>query len=40
MDDCKMLADFLPLLREVLPTAAEEIEHDIHDVMSKQGLVP
>ncbi|KAH6782677.1 RNA-directed DNA methylation 4 [Perilla frutescens var. frutescens] len=36
MDDCKMMADFLPLLREVLPTAAEEIEHDIHGVVSNQ----
>ncbi|XP_057772528.1 RNA-directed DNA methylation 4 [Salvia miltiorrhiza] len=36
MDDYKIMAEFLPLLREVLPTAAEEIEHDIHDVMSKQ----
>lgn len=40
MDDYKMMADFLPLLREVLPTAAEEIEHDIHDGVSRKGMAP
>ncbi|KAJ4911420.1 RNA-directed DNA methylation 4 [Raphanus sativus] len=30
LEDQKMLASFLPLLRECLPTAAEEIEADIH----------
>lgn len=39
VDDYKMMADFLPLLREVLPTAAEEIEHDI-DEMPKKGMSP
>ncbi|KAG2327583.1 hypothetical protein Bca4012_036595 [Brassica carinata] len=29
-EDQKMLASFLPLLRECIPTAAEEIEADIH----------
>lgn len=38
IDEYKIMADFLPLLREVLPTAAEEIEHDIHDATSKQGM--
>ncbi|KAK4407740.1 RNA-directed DNA methylation 4 [Sesamum angolense] len=37
VDDCRMMADYLPLLKEVLPTAALEIEHDIHDYMSKQA---
>ncbi|XP_042018140.1 RNA-directed DNA methylation 4-like isoform X3 [Salvia splendens] len=36
IDEYKIMGDFLPLLREVLPTAAEEIEHDIHDLVSKQ----
>ncbi|VVB01809.1 unnamed protein product [Arabis nemorensis] len=30
LEDQKMLASFLPLLRECIPTAAEEIEADIH----------
>ncbi|XP_010469875.1 PREDICTED: RNA-directed DNA methylation 4-like [Camelina sativa] len=30
LEDQKMLANFLPLLRECIPTAAEEIEADIH----------
>ncbi|KAG8372525.1 hypothetical protein BUALT_Bualt12G0075200 [Buddleja alternifolia] len=37
LEDCKMMAQYLPLLQEVLPTAATEIEHDIHDYMSKQA---
>ncbi|KAL1568650.1 RNA-directed DNA methylation 4 [Salvia divinorum] len=36
IDEYKIMGEFLPLLREVLPTAAEEIEHDIHDLVSKQ----
>ncbi|CAH8313382.1 unnamed protein product [Eruca vesicaria subsp. sativa] len=30
LEDQKMLASFLPLLRDCIPTAAEEIEADIH----------
>ncbi|KAI3461702.1 hypothetical protein Pfo_018365 [Paulownia fortunei] len=37
LDNCRMMAQYLPLLREVLPTAAVEIEYDIHDYMSKQA---
>ncbi|KAL0434806.1 UNVERIFIED_CONTAM: RNA-directed DNA methylation 4 [Sesamum radiatum] len=37
VDDCRMMADYLPLLKEVLPTAALEIEHDINDYMSTQA---
>ncbi|PIN09234.1 hypothetical protein CDL12_18176 [Handroanthus impetiginosus] len=37
LDDCRMMAQYLPLLREVLPTAAIEVENDIHDCMSKQA---
>ncbi|KAK6122165.1 hypothetical protein DH2020_044093 [Rehmannia glutinosa] len=36
LDDRRMMAQYLPLLREVLPSAAVEIESDIHDYMSKQ----
>ncbi|XP_051134746.1 RNA-directed DNA methylation 4 [Andrographis paniculata] len=35
LEDCRMMAQYLPLLKEVLPTAAEEIENDV----SKQGYV-
>ncbi|XP_073054674.1 RNA-directed DNA methylation 4 isoform X2 [Primulina eburnea] len=33
----EMMAEYLPLLREVLPTAASEIETDIQDYVSIQG---
>ncbi|KAL3616230.1 hypothetical protein CASFOL_039620 [Castilleja foliolosa] len=40
LDDHRMMAQYLPLLRDVLPSAAVDIESDIHDFMSrKQGLV-
>ncbi|KAL6577085.1 hypothetical protein OROMI_011361 [Orobanche minor] len=37
LEDHMMMAQYLPLLREVLPAAAVEIDSDIHDFMSKQG---
>ncbi|CAA0820625.1 RNA-directed DNA methylation 4 [Striga hermonthica] len=37
LDDHRMMAQYLPLLRDFLPSAAVEIESDIHDLMSKQG---
>ncbi|GFP80552.1 RNA-directed DNA methylation 4 [Phtheirospermum japonicum] len=36
LDDHMMMAQYLPLLRDVLPSAAVEIESDIHDFMSKK----
>lgn len=33
-----MMAQYLPLLREVLPTAAVEIEDDIHNYAARQGF--
>ncbi|KAI5679788.1 hypothetical protein M9H77_01015 [Catharanthus roseus] len=36
--DCKMMAEYLPLLREVLPSAAAEVEADILDHMSGASL--
>lgn len=38
MEDQRLMSSFLPLLREFIPSAAEEIETDIHDFVSKQGL--
>lgn len=32
-----ILSSYLPLLREVIPSAASEIESDLHASMSKQG---
>ncbi|GER54632.1 RNA-directed DNA methylation 4 [Striga asiatica] len=37
LDDHRMMAQYLPLLRDFLPSAAVEIESDIHDLISKQG---
>ncbi|EOA13583.1 hypothetical protein CARUB_v10026649mg [Capsella rubella] len=36
LEDQKMLASFLPLLRECIPTAAEEIEADIHSTRTEE----
>ncbi|XP_073134135.1 RNA-directed DNA methylation 4 [Henckelia pumila] len=36
LENHEMIAEYLPLLREVLPNAAVEIETDIHDHMSRQ----
>ncbi|XP_010493680.1 PREDICTED: RNA-directed DNA methylation 4-like isoform X1 [Camelina sativa] len=36
LEDQKMLASFLPLLRECIPTAAEEIEADIHSSRTEE----
>ncbi|KAJ8559447.1 hypothetical protein K7X08_003505 [Anisodus acutangulus] len=35
LEDHKMMSQYLPLLREVMPSAAEEIESEIHNYMSK-----
>nr|GMD73227.1 RNA-directed DNA methylation 4 isoform X1 [Ipomoea batatas] len=32
-----MMSQYLPFLREVMPSAAEEIESDIHDYIFKQA---
>ncbi|KAK4355954.1 hypothetical protein RND71_024925 [Anisodus tanguticus] len=37
LEDHKMMSQYLPLLREVMPSAAEEIESEIHNYMSKQA---
>nr|GMD64322.1 RNA-directed DNA methylation 4 isoform X2 [Ipomoea batatas] len=37
LEDHKMMSQYLPFLREVMPSAAEEIESDIHDYIFKQG---
>ncbi|EYU45683.1 hypothetical protein ABFS82_14G066100 [Erythranthe guttata] len=34
--DCKMVAEYLPLMREILPSAASEIESDIQNRMFKE----
>ncbi|KAL3829037.1 hypothetical protein ACJIZ3_017839 [Penstemon smallii] len=39
MEDCRMMAHFLPLLQEVLPTAAKEIESDMCKQASSDGYV-
>ncbi|MCD7460483.1 hypothetical protein HAX54_043631 [Datura stramonium] len=36
-EDHKMMSQYLPLLREVIPSAAEEIESEIHNYMSQQA---
>ncbi|XP_055831214.1 RNA-directed DNA methylation 4 isoform X3 [Solanum dulcamara] len=36
LEDHKMMSQYLPLLREVMPSAAEEIESEIHNYVSKQ----
>ncbi|KAL3517990.1 hypothetical protein ACH5RR_020579 [Cinchona calisaya] len=38
LEDYKMMSEYLPLLREVLPSAAVEIEDNIHEIMSKGAL--
>lgn len=40
LENHEKMAEYLLLLREVLPTAAVVIETDIHDHMSRQGLQP
>ncbi|CAN4101096.1 unnamed protein product [Withania somnifera] len=37
LENHKMMSQYLPLLREVIPSAAEEIESEIHNYMSKQA---
>uniref|UniRef100_M1CZF4 Transcription factor Iwr1 domain-containing protein n=2 Tax=Solanum tuberosum TaxID=4113 RepID=M1CZF4_SOLTU len=37
LEDHKMMSQYLPLLREVMPSAAEEIESEIHNYVSKQA---
>ncbi|XP_059300687.1 RNA-directed DNA methylation 4 isoform X4 [Lycium ferocissimum] len=37
LEDHKMMSQYLPLLREVMPSAAEEIESEIHNYMSNQA---
>lgn len=36
LEDQSMLSSYLPLLREFIPSAAEEIESDINANMMKQ----
>ncbi|KAM7496385.1 hypothetical protein LguiA_020799 [Lonicera macranthoides] len=36
LEDQRLMSSFLPLLREFIPSAAEEIETDIQDFVSKQ----
>ncbi|KAK9291210.1 hypothetical protein L1049_009398 [Liquidambar formosana] len=38
LEEHMILRNYLPLLREFIPSAAEEIESDIHSYMSKQGV--
>lgn len=38
LEDCRMMSEFLPLLKEVLPSAAVEIEAGIHDSMAGRGV--
>nr|GMD43571.1 RNA-directed DNA methylation 4 [Ipomoea batatas] len=38
LEDHRMMSQYLPLLREVMPSAAEEIESDIHDYVFKTRL--
>ncbi|KAJ6297570.1 hypothetical protein OIU78_023183 [Salix suchowensis] len=37
LEDQKILSSYLPLLREFLPSAAAELESDIHSYLSNQG---
>ncbi|XP_019161827.1 PREDICTED: RNA-directed DNA methylation 4 isoform X2 [Ipomoea nil] len=37
LEDHRMMSQYLPLLREVMPSAAEEIESGIHDYIFKQA---
>ncbi|XP_037497897.1 RNA-directed DNA methylation 4 isoform X2 [Jatropha curcas] len=36
LEDQRILASYLPLLREFIPSAAAQVESDVHDYMSKQ----
>ncbi|XP_009621891.1 RNA-directed DNA methylation 4-like isoform X3 [Nicotiana tabacum] len=36
LEDHRMMSQYLPLLREVMPSAAEEIESEIHNYKAKQ----
>ncbi|WCJ28126.1 RNA-directed DNA methylation 4 [Euphorbia peplus] len=36
MEDQKMLSSYLPLLREFIPSAVDDIESDIHDYLTKK----
>lgn len=38
-DDCKVMASLLPLLREVIPSAATEVEADILERLHGGGLL-
>uniref|UniRef100_A0A2P2J7S3 Uncharacterized protein MANES_12G056300 n=1 Tax=Rhizophora mucronata TaxID=61149 RepID=A0A2P2J7S3_RHIMU len=38
LEDQRTLASYLPLLREFVPSAADEIESDLHSYTSKQGF--
>ena len=40
LEDHRIMSTYLPLLREFIPSAAAEIESDIHDYMSQRGLAP
>lgn len=37
LEDHKMMSQYLPLLREFMPSAAEEIESDVHEYISKRA---
>ncbi|XAR60798.1 hypothetical protein NMG60_11034313 [Bertholletia excelsa] len=37
LEDHRIMSSYLPLLREFIPSAAAEIESDIHDYISKQA---
>ncbi|GFZ01707.1 hypothetical protein Acr_15g0003160 [Actinidia rufa] len=37
LEDHRIMSTYLPLLREFIPSAAAEIESDIHDYMSQRG---
>ncbi|CAH9109443.1 unnamed protein product [Cuscuta epithymum] len=37
LEDHRMMSQYLPLLRECMPSAAEEIESDMHDYISKRA---
>uniref|UniRef100_A0A5B6ZP96 Putative RNA-directed DNA methylation 4 isoform X2 n=1 Tax=Davidia involucrata TaxID=16924 RepID=A0A5B6ZP96_DAVIN len=37
LEDHRIMSSYLPLLREFIPSAASEIESDIHDYVSKQA---
>lgn len=37
LEDQMILSNYLPLIRDFIPSAAAEIESDIHAYMSKQG---